>query len=205
MRVLRLQPGNPRDYCGHVYWVLGTASRPGDVNTLVDAGSAHPDNLAYYLGAMERTSKGIGRRPVDQIVLTHGHYDHTGGLPALARAFDPAVLAFRPEPGAGRALRDGEWLRMGDEDFRVLHTPGHSEDSICLFSPVSGTLFSGDTLYRITDAEGAYPACYLGSLERLLALGATTVHPGHGEPVTGDVGAFIRGLIANVRTSRSQD
>ncbi|HWQ10784.1 MAG TPA: MBL fold metallo-hydrolase, partial [Holophaga sp.] len=83
----------------------------------------------------------------------------------------------------------------------VIHTPGHSDDSICLFCPETRDLFTGDTLYRISDQSGRYPACYLHSLERLRALGARKVYPGHGEPILEGVDAFIDEVLANVQAS----
>ena len=115
--------------------------------------------------------------------------------------FHPKVFAFRLEDGVDQSIADGTWLRLGDKDFRVLHTPGHSEDSICLFCPETGALFSGDTLYRISDAEGSYPGCYVRSLERLRDLNAKVIYPGHGEPILDGIRAFIDETIENVSAS----
>lgn len=204
MRIVKLHPDNPNDYCCNLYWILGDPRNPHDRNTLVDAGSSHPGNLPALLAAMEALPKGIGREAVEQVIITHWHYDHVGGLPALIERFHPAVFAFQAGPGVQQTLRDGVWLRVGDQDFRVIHTPGHSDDSVCLFSPETRDLFSGDTLYRITDREGQYPECYARSLERLKALGARTIHPGHGEPVREDIDSFIDGILANVHASSLQ-
>ena len=202
MRIVRLHRDHPDAYACNVYWITGGPDR---TNTLVDVGSSHPDNLAALLRQMEGHPKGIGRRAVEQVVLTHAHYDHVGGLPAVIDRFNPEVHAYRLEPGVGHALRDGAWLRLGDKDFQVLHTPGHSEDSICLHCPGTGDLFSGDTLYRISDAAGTYPRCYADSLARLKALGAATVHPGHGEPIREGVASFIEEALVQVRRSLLQD
>lgn len=123
-----------------------------------------------------------------------------GGFLAFDR-FHPEVYAYQPGPGIQHRLRDGEWLRIGDKDFRVLHTPGHSEDSICLFCPETRDLFTGDTLYRISDTGGSYPACYVRSLMRLRELRPAVIHPGHGETVRTGVEAFIDEVLANVQAS----
>ena len=201
MRVLRIQPNDPNDYCCNIYWVVADPGTPNGLNTLVDVGSSRPANLAFMLQRMEEHPKGIGVRAVDQVILTHCHYDHTGGLPGVMEHFSPKVLAFCQEPWVDQNLVNGDWLRIGDKDFRVIHTPGHSEDSICLFCPETKTLFSGDTLYRITDTEGCYPECYATSLERLLSLDAQTVLPGHGEPVTHGIKELITRSIQCVRNS----
>lgn len=201
MRVLRLHPDDPGDYCCNLYWVVSDSNLSRDFNTLVDVGSSRPANLGYLLQEMDKHPKGIGRRAVEQVVLTHGHYDHVGGLPAIIEHFHPKVFAHRQEEGVDQSLLDGNWLRLGDKDFRVLHTPGHSEDSICLFCPETGALFSGDTLYRISDAEGSYPECYVRSLERIRELKAKVIYPGHGDPIQADIQTFIEETIGNVSAS----
>jgi glyoxylase-like metal-dependent hydrolase (beta-lactamase superfamily II) len=201
MRIVRLHPDDSNDYCCNLYWVVSDSNLVRDFNTLVDAGSSRAANMDFLAREMEKHSKGIGRRAVEQVVLTHFHYDHVGGLQALVDLFHPKVFAFRREEGVDLPLLDGSWLRMGDKDFRVLHTPGHSEDSICLFCPETGDLFSGDTLYRISDAEGSYPECYVRSLERIADLKVKVIYPGHGEPIHNGIRGFIDDTIRNVSAS----
>lgn len=204
MRIVRLQPNDPNDYCCNIYWIVADADRSKGFNTLVDVGSSGSANLAFMLQKMNEHPKGIGVRAVDQVVITHCHYDHTGGLPAVIENFRPKVFAFRQEPAVDQKLADGDWLRLGDKDFRVIHTPGHSEDSICLFCPETKILFTGDTLYRISDTAGCYPACYAPSLERLRSLEAQTILPGHGEPITHGIYDLITKSIQYVRASAIQ-
>ena len=205
MRVIPLHLDDPSDYSCVCYWVLGEDNTATDRNTLIDTGSSHPDNLAYFLREMARLPKGIGKRSVEQVVLTHGHFDHVGGLEGLDRQFGPDTYAWLPAGRRHRPIRDRLPLRVGDQDGLLLHTPGHSEDSVCLFLPESGTLFSGDTLYRITDHLGAYPKAYVATLERLAGLEVRTIYPGHGHPIADHAGAFIRTCLDNVHQSLIQD
>jgi glyoxylase-like metal-dependent hydrolase (beta-lactamase superfamily II) len=201
MRIVRVHPDDPKDYCCNVYWLVSDSRLTRDRNTLVDAGSRHAGNMDYLLREMEKHPKGIGRRAVEQVILTHSHYDHVGGLPSILEHFRPEVFAHRRDDGIDHSLSDGDQLRLGDKDFRVLHTPGHSEDSLCLYCPETGALFSGDTLYRISDAKGSYPECYVQSLERIRELDARVIYPGHGEPILEGIPAFIEETIGNVRAS----
>lgn len=201
MRIQLVHPEQANDYCCNVYWVAGDPGNPRDVHTLVDVGSSHPGTLDAVLAALSGLPKGLGRRPVEQVVLTHAHYDHAGALEAVAARFQPVVHAFQPGPRVSHLLADGQWLRVGSLDMRVLHTPGHSDDSICLFCPETRELFSGDTLYRISDTGGTYPACYARSLERLAALRPSVIYPGHGDPITGDAAGFIAEALARVQAS----
>lgn len=148
------------------------------------------------------------------IILTHSHFDHVGALWTLHEKFPSAVIAAGSEedfskenivriakgslgfyysatglakcgskvPLPSLLLKDGD--RIGP--FEVLHTPGHTQGSICLYSRENKVLFSGDTLFRHsygrTDLGGSETQI-MKSLRRLLQLdGDTTVYPGHDEP-----------------------
>src|SRR5207237_1160590 len=84
---------------------------------------------------------------------------------------------------------DGEVLEVGEMQFSVLHTPGHSPGSICLYNDEAAALFTGDTLYRHgvgrTDFPGGNSSQLEKSLQRLAELPDTTrVYPGHGLSTT---------------------
>jgi glyoxylase-like metal-dependent hydrolase (beta-lactamase superfamily II) len=115
----------------------------------------------------------------------------TQSLPFLA---DPTVFkqyppqwqsaeAFRIRPApATRLLRDHDLFDLGDRQFKVLHTPGHSPGSICLWEAETGLLFSGDTIFDgplFDSIPGANKADLLASHRRLCELPVRQVHPGH--------------------------
>jgi glyoxylase-like metal-dependent hydrolase (beta-lactamase superfamily II) len=91
---------------------------------------------------------------------------------AVPKAFNPATYATRPWQ-TSRWLHDGDTIDLGGLTLTVLSTPGHTPDSLCLFDPASGLLFTGDTYYPgpiYVFGPGSDPAAYQNSVDRLAAL-----------------------------------
>jgi glyoxylase-like metal-dependent hydrolase (beta-lactamase superfamily II) len=201
MRIIPIVPTCSSEYSCTIYWVLGDYNRKEDRNTLIDAGSNSPRVFDLLCSTIANHSKGIGKSPVEQVILTHNHYDHSAGLPLVKVKFDPIVYAWEKEEGVDNALYDGQYLRAGDLVWQVLHTPGHSADSICLYCRTDKVLFSGDTLSRIMSPGGRYSKAFLRSLERLATLDIRVIYGGHDERIENGANAYIRELIKNVTNS----
>jgi glyoxylase-like metal-dependent hydrolase (beta-lactamase superfamily II) len=141
------------------------------------------------------------------IVSTHGHWDHIGDNAALAahtgadiavhpldraRLTDPQPVfaPFEIPPSVPAVeLAEGGVIRFGSIRLRVLHTPGHTEGSVCLQADDEGLLFSGDTLFAgawgRVDLAGGDPAAMVDSITRLTGLeDHVGVFPGHGAATT---------------------
>src|SRR5690349_8529714 len=140
------------------------------------------------------------------IVSSHGHWDHIGDNAALSEhtGADVAVhpldrdRLIHPSPNApfeippcvpAVDLAEGGEIRFGAIRLRVLHTPGHTEGSVCLYEADQGLLFSGDTLFAggwgRVDLPGGDPDAMVESLGRFLELeDGVRVYPGHGPDTT---------------------
>jgi glyoxylase-like metal-dependent hydrolase (beta-lactamase superfamily II) len=193
MRITLLQ-GSPQGYSCNAYLVRGDSNEREDVNSLVDVGAD-----GSICDEIENLCTGIGKKKVARVVLTHGHYDHAAGLGVVVARYHPQVCAFAPADHVEVLLIDGQVLRLGDREFEVLHTPGHSEDSICLYCARERTLFAGDMPLDVKTPGGAHPAELLASLERIAGRDVATIYAGHGSPVTSGVPELIRRTILNVR------
>lgn len=116
------------------------------------------------------------------VVATHEHFDHVSTIPELAAKLGAVVVAHENSPiDCDRRVKDGEELKLGARGVRVLHTPGHTEDSICLYD--GREVFTGDTLFVGTigkfDSERA-EAIYRSLHEVILRLPPQTIlYPGH--------------------------
>ncbi len=184
-------------YTSNVYLVLGDWKRIEDINTLVDVG-----NDPSIIDVIETMNTGIGKKKVDQVILTHCHSDHTGILPLIKAAFSPVVYAFSPfQEGVDVILKDGDILRMGDSDVEIIHTPGHSSDSICLYCRNSGDLFAGDTPVIVRSADGGYEEAFFEAMKSLCTRNIRTIYFGHGEPVTQNVHHLLHQSLRNIRES----
>ena len=179
MRIVTLATSG-KIYTCQVYLVLGSSSRLEDLNTLVDVGQD-----PAILASIERAPTGIGKWAVEQVVVTHDHSDHSALLPLVRETFHPKVFAFSPHmDGVDCLLRDGDAVRMGDADFEVIHMPGHSSDSICLYNRTEGLLFVGDSPVLNGSATSTYETGFLTAMEKLCARDVRQIYFGHGAPVT---------------------
>lgn len=140
------------------------------------------------------------------IVATHGHLDHLWGAKWATETWHTPVLMHEADIPMAQAMQQQydlfgvqlkaerfeiEEFRGQDSDFRfqIIHTPGHTQGSVCLYFPEERKLFSGDTLFRCgygrTDLPGGNYGQLISSLEQLMTLPSETeVFPGHGESTT---------------------
>ena len=178
----------------------------------LDGGTYDVDNNVYALGddseclvvdpahdvdAVERLVDG---RTVLAVVCTHAHDDHCRQAPEAGARFGAPVHLHPDDEPVWRLthtdrrwdvdLADGQVLSVASEEVHVLHTPGHSPGSVCLYVPALGTVLTGDTLFQggpgATGRSFSSADVIVESIRtRLLELpGDTVVRTGHGGATT---------------------
>lgn len=170
--------------CGTNCYLL--ADEAAKLCAIIDPGVADPKILEEVRGE---------GWTVAAVLLTHGHYDHTRGIPALRPELPGASVYLHPgdmdmkkpffyieEMGELTPLADGEQIKIGSLDVEVIHTPGHSAGSVTF--KAGDALFTGDTLFKgsmgRTDLPGGGYEDIMASLKRLGDLpGEYKVLPGH--------------------------
>ncbi len=182
---------SPMTLDGTNTWLVAEPGSPSVV--VIDPG---PDDEGHLRRVLAEAV--AGDRRVARILLTHGHLDHSAGAARLAeltgapvRAADPARL-LGPE-----GLADGDVVTAAGCELRVVATPGHSADSVCLLLAADDALFTGDTvLGRGTTviAEGGHLGDYLRTLEQLRDLTEASevglLLPGHGPMLADPLGTL---------------
>jgi glyoxylase-like metal-dependent hydrolase (beta-lactamase superfamily II) len=198
MRIINLTSPHGMTYSSNVYLILGDWNTTGDVNTLIDVG-----NDAATIERISEISTGVGKRAIEQVILTHGHFDHATLLPQVRAEFKPTVYAHPSYTDADVALHDGEELRCGDRTFQVLFTPGHSEDSICLYCEQEAALFVGDTPVVIRSKDATYDKSFQDALRRLCDKRVQAIYFGHGEPILNGARELLWESLSNVRSAKA--
>ena len=189
------------------------------MKVLIDSG------ISQHFNFLTKDLKDIGvdTRSLNMIINTHEHVDHFGAnrylqerIPILAHRYaatkivsaDDEVMLCRAHGEDPTGYQVNMWLEnlnvldLGDWFLKVLHTPGHTSGSLCIYEPRRKVLISGDTVFArgtISDisSSGSYGE-YINSLARLNTMKIDLLLPGHGA-ISEDVEEDIEKAIGNAR------
>jgi len=164
---------------------------------------------------------------IKNIVNTHCHFDHTGGNKKFRDWLKAVVTTHANEKEfletgrntlaemfgevpkivtVDRILKEGSKIKTTNFAFEVIHTPGHTPGSICLYEPNKRILISGDTLFESGigrfDLPGGNRQKMIESLNKLLDYNIQYLLPGHGPPKIGGVSFLIKQMIARFGDKR---
>jgi hydroxyacylglutathione hydrolase len=178
---------------------------------LIDVGM----NASYVI---DRISDIIEPNDIETIVLTHAHYDHWGGVEEVKQATGAKIAIHKADAvllqddvsnvasmfgkravlKADTLLNQADYIELGEGNgLEVIHTPGHTPGSICLYHAESKSLFSGDTVFTggsfgRTDLTGGSMVQLIESLKYLSGLEVGTMYPGHGDVASENVDGQIK-------------
>ena len=194
---------------------------PGKEPSIVDTGTGlNKDQV------ISQIAKFVDLSSISQIVLTHEHYDHTGGVKQLFEASQnkATVIAHRvaaekiekgesmfarliggimPKMTVHQKLTGGEILKIGDSECKVISTPGHTPGCICLYNKETESLFSGDTVFANgsfgrTDLPGGNSTELKQSIKQLSTLPINRLYPGHEMIVEKNADKHVQMSLRNV-------
>lgn len=210
-RVLAPNP-SPFTYTGTQTYLVGT-----DRLAVIDPGPDTPAHLDALIAA-------IAGRPVEAILCTHTHRDHSPAAAPLKAATGAPIVgcaplslddagpradaAFDTGYAPDRVLADGERVTGPDWTLTAVATPGHTSNHLCFALEETGALFSGDHVMGWSTTVVAPPdgdmAAYMDSLARLMAREQDRLYyPAHGEPIERPQ-RFVRGLIGHRKQREGQ-
>jgi glyoxylase-like metal-dependent hydrolase (beta-lactamase superfamily II) len=195
---------SPMTLDGTNTWIIAEPGSPTAV--VVDPG---PDDEGHLQRVLELAC--AGDRRVGQIVLTHGHPDHSAGAVRFAELSGAPVGALDPAFRLGdEGFGAGAVLTSGGCELRVVASPGHTADSLSLLLTADGGLLTGDTVLgrgtTVIAADGSL-GDYLRTLDELRALAdeaaLRVILPGHG-PLLADPAGVLDYYIAHRRERLDQ-
>ncbi|PSN46297.1 Beta-lactamase-like protein 2 [Blattella germanica] len=204
LRVLGCNP-SPMTLQGTNTYIIGTGPR----RILLDTGDS---DVSQYIKNLDKVLQSE-KIDLEHIIVTHWHHDHIGGVHNVVEKVQNGCLVWKlkrtecvddplPNNIPLNFLQDGDEITTTGATLRVIHTPGHTTDHICLKLVEENALFSGDCILGEGTAvfEDLYD--YMKSLEKILDINPKIIFPGHG-PVVENPAEKIKYYIKH-RNQREQ-
>lgn len=197
VRILGCNPG-PMTLQGTNTYLIGT----GKKRVLLDTGNPGVGEYIELLKSFLKENQCI----LQNIIVSHWHYDHVGGIPDIVREIKPGCDILKlprtcddevtPEGQNIKFsyLNDGDVIATEGATLKVLATPGHTDDHLVLLLEEENSLFSGDCILGEGTAVFEDLFTYMKSLNRILSLKPSVIYPGHG-PVISDPVSKVKEYI----------
>ncbi len=181
------------DFTGNIWYIDGSEK------ILVDVGTRDSWNNIEQL------------EEVDKVVITHSHYDHVDNLTKVAEKHSPEIYAYKPENLDADAVKisENDRLTLSDTEFQIIHTPGHKDDSVCLYSEEEKILFTGDLIFPEggfgrTDLEEGDRELLINSIQKITDLDVKNFYPGHENAVEEDANRQIQDSLKQAEKRESK-
>lgn len=193
----------------------------GKKPSIIDTGTG-----MHGKSVLSQISRFVELTQISQILLTHEHFDHTGGVEQLFEATNKQAKIFAhiaaadkiekgeslfaglfggtmPKMPVDEKFVGGETVTVGDDEYTVISTPGHTPGCICFYNKESKMLFSGDTVfangsYGRTDLPGGNSEALKQSIKKLCELDVVNIYPGHETIVEGNGNQHLQMSLRNV-------
>jgi hydroxyacylglutathione hydrolase len=206
-----------QQYDSNIYVIVGK------VPTIIDTGTGF-----HTKQVVDSMRKIVPLNQIQQILLTHEHFDHVGGVQDIVIASKGTASIFASKAVVSKLaegkstfaemlggkmpkikidvpLSDGEHITIGNETYEILTTPGHSIGSLCFYGKKSHMLFSGDTIFAHGgfgryDFPGGDFTTLLNSVTRLASLEIRNLYPGHGPVVECQGKAHVLDSLRNIQS-----
>ena len=171
----------------------------GENISLVDTGSGMEPNAV----TAQLEHLGLEIEAVTRVVITHGHMDHIGGLTEICEHSSPKIFVHQNDADDLKSIgikavvymEEGDNIRVGRRDLRVIYSPGHTEGSVCLHDDeiilTGDTVFPGGYFGR-TDLPSGDWRKLVDSLDKLSRLDVRVMLPGHGEPLLSEASSHLK-------------
>ncbi|KAI4752956.1 Metallo-hydrolase/oxidoreductase [Aureobasidium sp. EXF-3400] len=195
-RVIRILGGNPGKFTlqGTNTYLVGQ----GPTRLLIDTGEGKPSWLSSL-----KTILSQEKASISQVILTHWHPDHVGGIPDLLSLY-PKIPVYKSQAVAGQQeINHGQVFKTQGATLRAFHCPGHTTDHMALVLEEEDAMFTGDNVLGQGTAVFEDLAAYMDSLSKMQHEFSGRAYPGHG-PVIEDGKAKIQEYIRHRQEREGQ-